>query len=168
MGQKMHDSIAISNSLGHPDVFITMTCNSYWPEVQSALLPKQRAEDRPDLCDRIFRMKLKLLLLYLKDSRLFGFVLAHVSAIEFLKRKLVHAHTILFLDQDAKYSLQGPLQVDRLISTEIPPKSVLNIRCTVLKNMTHKPYNAHASAPAYEIVSAQKDFLNISGLRRAP
>ncbi len=83
MRQKMHDIIAISNSLGHPDVFITMTCNPYWPEVQSALLPEQGAEDRPDLYDMVFRMKLKLLLQNLKDSRTFGRVLAHVSAIEF-------------------------------------------------------------------------------------
>ena len=28
--QKMHDVIAISNSVGHPDIFITMNSNPYW------------------------------------------------------------------------------------------------------------------------------------------
>ena len=42
MRQKMHEIIAILNSLGHPDVFITMTCNQYWAEAQSTLLPEQR------------------------------------------------------------------------------------------------------------------------------
>ena len=27
--QKIHDFIAILNSVGHPDIFITMTCNPY-------------------------------------------------------------------------------------------------------------------------------------------
>ncbi len=83
MQQKIHDVIAITNSLGHPDVFITVNCNPYWTEVQSTLLPVQRAEDKSDLSDWVFRMKLKLLLLCLKDSRQFSRFLAHVSVIEF-------------------------------------------------------------------------------------
>ncbi len=33
MRQKMHGIIPISNCIWHPDVFITMMCNPYWPEV---------------------------------------------------------------------------------------------------------------------------------------
>ena len=68
MRQKMHDIIAILNTLSHLDVFMTMTCNSYLPEIQNALLPSQRADDRLDLCDRVFRMKFKLLLMHLKEA----------------------------------------------------------------------------------------------------
>ncbi len=32
MLQKMHDIIATSNKMGHPDIFLTMTCNPNWPE----------------------------------------------------------------------------------------------------------------------------------------
>ncbi len=38
MRQKMDDIIAISNYTVLPDVFITMMCNPYWPEKQTALL----------------------------------------------------------------------------------------------------------------------------------
>ncbi len=49
MRQKTHDIIiAISNSIGNPDVFLTMTCNSKWPEILDSLVPGQNHTDRPD------------------------------------------------------------------------------------------------------------------------
>ena len=72
MRQKMHDIIATSNVLGHPDIFITMTCNPHWPEIQRGLLPGQRPEDRPDLCNRVFRMKRQALVQYVKNTGRFG------------------------------------------------------------------------------------------------
>ncbi len=33
MRQKMHDIIGTSNKMGHPDIFLTMTCNPNWPEI---------------------------------------------------------------------------------------------------------------------------------------
>ncbi len=128
MRQKIYDIISIPNSIGHPDVRITMTCNPYWPEIQNALLPGQKADDRPDLCDRVFRVKLKLLLKLLQDNRLFGRVLAHVSVIEFRKRGHVHSHIILSIDQERKFALQDPLQIDNHISAEIPPPSDHSLR----------------------------------------
>ena len=84
--------------------------------------------------------------MHLKDESPFGRVLAHVSVAEFLKRGLVHAHIILFLDQEAKFSLQYSLQVDKFISAEISPHSMPQLRGTDLKHMIHKPCNVHASA----------------------
>ena len=81
MRQKIHDIVAISNSIDHTDVFIIMACNPRWPEIQSDLFPGKRFEDRPDLCERMFQMKLKLLLAYLKDASPFGCVLAYVLVI---------------------------------------------------------------------------------------
>ena len=89
-----------------------MTCNPYWPEIQNALLVEQRADDRPDLFDRVFRMKLKLLLKYLKDDRPFGQITAFVSVVEFQKRGLVHAHVIIFLGAVTKFSLEDPSNID--------------------------------------------------------
>ena len=54
MRQKIHDIIAISNTLGHPDIFVTMTCNPNWLEMQKPSLASQKADGRPDLCDRFF------------------------------------------------------------------------------------------------------------------
>lgn len=146
MRQKMHDIIAISNSLGHPDVFLTMTCNPKWPEIESALLPSEKSTDRPDVCNRVFRMKWKLLMSYLKESKPFGDVVADVSVIEFQKRGLVHAHIILFLSTESKQKLQDPLRVDEIISAEIPSESDSELRQAVLKHMIHLPCNQGASS----------------------
>ncbi len=62
MRQKMHDIIATSNKMGHPDIFLTMTCNPNWPEIRRSLLPGQSSQDRPDLCARVFILKLKALM----------------------------------------------------------------------------------------------------------
>ena len=147
MRMKMHDIIAISNSIGHPDVFLTMTCNPYWPEITDSLFPGQRSDDRPDLCNRVFKMKLRILLQYLKNEEPFGRMIAHVSVIEFQKRGLPHAHIILFLDNRAKNNLQNPEEVDKLISAEIPPNSDPLLRSAVLKHMIHKPCSQISSAP---------------------
>lgn len=71
MRQKTHEIIAISNYVGHPGIFIAMACNKYWSEIQSALCQGQRAGDRPDPCDRGFRMKLRLVLNHLKEGEPF-------------------------------------------------------------------------------------------------
>ena len=81
MQRKIHDIISFSNSIGHPEVFIHMTCNPHWPEIQNALLPGHRGEDRPDLCVRVFQIKLKIFLAYLKDRSHSVCVLAYVSVI---------------------------------------------------------------------------------------
>ena len=147
MRMKMHDIISISNSLGHPDVFLTMTCNPYWPEITDAIFEGQKSQDRPDICNRVFKMKQKILLEYLKSENPFGRMIAHVSVIEFQKRGLPHAHIILFLDRKAKHDMQNSDYVDKLISAEILPNSDPSLRNLVLKHMIHKPCLQLASAP---------------------
>ena len=67
MRQKMH-VIAISNCIRNPDVFLTVTCNRKWTEIQESLLPGQHADDRSELCNCVFRLKHKLLMLRLKEG----------------------------------------------------------------------------------------------------
>ena len=88
--QKIHDIIAISNSIGHPDEFLTMTCNPRWPEIDESRLPSQPAGDRPDFRNRVFQTKHEILMAHLKEDQLFGRTVADVSVIEFQKRGLVH------------------------------------------------------------------------------
>ena len=57
---------------------------------------KERMIDPTDLCDRAFRMKLKLLLKRSKEDEPFSKLAAFVSVIELQKRGLVHAHMLLF------------------------------------------------------------------------
>ncbi|XP_031789010.1 uncharacterized protein LOC116417955 [Nasonia vitripennis] len=57
MQQCYQDAMAIVNEKGKPCLFLTMTCNPKWKEVEEILLPHQQAADRPDLCARIFDLK---------------------------------------------------------------------------------------------------------------
>ncbi|CDF36188.1 ATP dependant DNA helicase PIF1 [Chondrus crispus] len=114
MRQQMHGIIAISNQIGHPDIFLTMTCNPSWPEITRALLPNQTPQDRLDLCARVFLIK-------------------------FQKRGLPHAHVVFFLDEVSKNDLRNPENVDRIISAEIPSAQDPELQEVVLKHMIHNP-----------------------------
>lgn len=57
MNARYQDAMAIVRSVGKPDLFITFTCNPNWPEITSALKPGQVAADRPDLTNRVFKLK---------------------------------------------------------------------------------------------------------------
>ena len=47
--QHYQDSMAIVREFGKPDLFITMTCNPQWREIQEKLELGQLTNDRPDL-----------------------------------------------------------------------------------------------------------------------
>ena len=55
------DGIAIYSKQGKADLFITMTPNPNWPEVEAALLPGPKRNDRPNLITRVFKLKLQSL-----------------------------------------------------------------------------------------------------------
>ena len=93
-----------------------------------------------------FRMKLRLVLEHFQELKPFGQIAAFVSVIEFQKRCLVHAHILISLDQEAKFSLQDPTNKYRLISAEIPPVTSPYLREAVLKHMIHDPCNANLKA----------------------
>ncbi|KAI5411382.1 hypothetical protein KIW84_056460 [Lathyrus oleraceus] len=61
MTQRYEDGMAIVLNGGKPDIFLTMTCNPFWSEITSELLPFQTPQDRPDLLTRIFRSKFEKL-----------------------------------------------------------------------------------------------------------
>jgi hypothetical protein len=48
MMQRYQDAMALLR-IGKPDLFITMTCNPNWSEIQTLLLSGQKAQDRPDI-----------------------------------------------------------------------------------------------------------------------
>jgi len=55
MHERQQDTMAYVRKYGHPDLFITMTCNPNWPEIQNNLWPGQKC---PELVPRVFRLKL--------------------------------------------------------------------------------------------------------------
>lgn len=60
MIQQMYDTIAVSNKVGHPETFMTKTCNPIWREITDALLPERSAQDRQDIVPERFSLNLNL------------------------------------------------------------------------------------------------------------
>ena len=59
MHARYQDAMAVVRKYGKPDLFITITCNPTWKEIKEELLPGQKAEDRPDITSRVFKLKLQ-------------------------------------------------------------------------------------------------------------
>ena len=78
MYKHYQDALAICRVHGNPQYFITYTCNVKWPEISRYLAqyPGMKAEDRADIIARIFEMKVKDFIHYLKNEKPFGQVVA--------------------------------------------------------------------------------------------
>ncbi|CAL8069739.1 unnamed protein product [Orchesella dallaii] len=140
MHQHYQDAMAIVTKYGKPDVFVTMTCNPKWREITENLKPWQRAENRPDLVARVFKLKLQQLLedICAKEKSLFGKVIAKIYVIEFQKRGLPHAHILIILDKNDK--LDTVEKIDHVVKAEIPDKDLSpRLYEIVTKNMIHTP-----------------------------
>ena len=111
MFQLFQDSMAIAQHCGKPDIFLTMTANPSWDEIDDNLFPydnnddnpdqprkRQIASDCPDIVARVFVQKIKAMLDDIK-SGVFGDVQGFVFTIEFQKCGLPHIHLLLFLRQ---------------------------------------------------------------------
>jgi hypothetical protein len=136
MRQNCNDAMAIFGNFGSPDLFITMTCNPMWKEIQDNLQPGQKAHDRPDLVCRVFKLKLYELLAELKAG-LFGPVVAYVYTIEFQKRGLPHAHILATLQNG--YKPVDKESIDRIVTADWPDaKENPRLYAIVAKMMIHK------------------------------
>ncbi|XP_045792116.1 uncharacterized protein LOC123886886 [Trifolium pratense] len=148
MDQLYFDGMAISASVGFPDLFITFTCNPNWPEI-TRLLSKQnlKAHERPDIITRVFKIKLTELLKDLTKKHVLGKVMAFLYTIEFQKRGLPHAHILLFLHPESKYP--SPDDINKIISAEIPdPTSQKELYMLVKTHMIHGPCGrTHTESP---------------------
>ena len=54
--------MAIVRAFGKPNLFITFTANAKLQEIQDSLHDGEKSEDRPDIVNRIFFMKLRELM----------------------------------------------------------------------------------------------------------
>lgn len=61
MQQNFQDALAVCRHVGHPDIFLTMTCNPLWDEIQKMMkfVPGCKPENCPDIISRVFRLKLE-------------------------------------------------------------------------------------------------------------
>ncbi|DAZ99838.1 TPA: hypothetical protein N0F65_008581 [Lagenidium giganteum] len=133
--QKLYQSaMAIVRKLGKPDLFITMTCNSNWPE-------SQRAQDRPDLCARVFRLKLKRFMEVMVEKKTMGHVKARVAVVEFQKRGLRQAHTLWILDNQNKP--RDVADINAFVNAELPDEQDEQLFDTITSTMLHGPCGDH-------------------------
>ncbi|GJU48830.1 uncharacterized protein Tco_1218385 [Tanacetum coccineum] len=138
MKKQFLDAMALVQEDGKPDIFLTMTCNPNWPEIQQELLLGQKAQDRPDLIARVFCAKLEDLKECLFKYNLLSVVKSHVYVIEFQKRGLPHAHFLLIMAPEHK--ITNPDHYDKIVCVKIPdPEKYPQTHELVLKHMMHGP-----------------------------
>ncbi len=160
--ESFQDAMAIVRKFGKPDFFITFTCNPGWPEIKGSLCDGQQPHDRPDICVRVFNIKLQSLLNDLTKLEVLGKVTAYTAMKEDQKRGLPHSHILLIMADADKPRV--PSDIDRVVCTEIPDSTknpeLYNI---VTKHMCHGPcgpVNPHSPCMASndQIKTCQKHF----------
>ncbi|XP_074377930.1 uncharacterized protein LOC141719449 [Apium graveolens] len=140
MNQYFKDSLAICRTIGHPSLFLTMTCNTQWPEIKQMMeyLPGVDVANKPDMIARVFKLKLDQLLDLIKKKNYFGKCIRVMRVIEFQKRGLPHCHMLIWLHPQSRP--QNVQQIDQLIYAEIPDKNMDPIGYNVVKAyMIHGP-----------------------------
>ncbi|XP_062014500.1 uncharacterized protein LOC133731039 [Rosa rugosa] len=150
--------MALVQKYGKPDIFLTMTCNPNWEEIKVELLPGQVAQDRPDLCTRIFRAKFEELKEDVINKGVLGNIIAYVYVIEFQKRGLPHVHMLLMLNDDDK--LNSPDDYDKIVRAEIPSQNEEpKLHNAVLRHMIHGPCGIHKrNAPCMKRGSCKRGY----------
>ena len=130
------DGMAVVTRKGRPSLMVTVTCNGFWPEIQANLLPGQCAMDRPDLCNRVFKIKLKAIMNDLKNN-LYGKAIYHLSVIEFQKRGMPHSHIVIRFDG---LSPEARQEVGKWVWTNLPDERIAGgkLREKVIKYMVHQ------------------------------
>ncbi|KAL1327298.1 hypothetical protein AAHE18_13G291500 [Arachis hypogaea] len=133
------DVFAICRYAGYPSYFITMTCNPEWDEIKREVTSiGLKAEDRPDILCRVFKIKLDGLIDDLKEGKIFGKILGYVCTVGFQKRGLPHAHILLFMSNEFKP--QTPDDIDKHITAEIPDENERpNLHGAIQNYMVHGP-----------------------------
>jgi hypothetical protein len=135
--------MAIVEKFGLPDLFITMTANPNWPEIQDALHFSYDGKkfthsplNRPDIVARVFHQKVKRLLEVIMKEKKLGKCQAYIGVIEFQKKGNPHIHLLVILDKKEGL-LNNAGDVDKLICAEIPDDPEI---CELMKKyMVHGP-----------------------------
>jgi hypothetical protein len=131
--EQIADSLTIAAHAGNPTFFITITCNSEWPEITSRLAPGQDFSDVPTDVVHIFKQKLLHLEQCLKTMfSNAGHIQYLIHSVEFQKRGLPHAHILCKYERECIHLND----VDSVVSAEIPTDPC--DKQLVHKLMTHR------------------------------
>ena len=136
--KQFQDAMAIVRVKGPPDYFITFTCNPKWPEITQSIFEGQKVQDRQDIVQRVFHMKVEAFLKDLIKCDCLGHVDAYVMVKEVQKRTLPHVH--LLLTMVARDKPRTAIDINKVISAEIPDKSTNPLlHNAVMSHMIHTP-----------------------------
>ncbi|XP_074360913.1 uncharacterized protein LOC141701157 [Apium graveolens] len=129
ISQHFKDALALCRAIGHPSLFLTMTCNTKWPEITEIMksLPGVDVCDAPDIVSRVFKLKLDQLMHLIKKKNYFGKCIG-----EFQKRGLPHMHMLIWLHPDSRPKIVA--QIDALACAEIPDKDTDHVGYAVVSN----------------------------------
>jgi len=93
------NALVLVSEWGCPHIFLTLTCNPKWPEIQSQLLVGQTAYDRPDVVCVVFKSRLDQFKHNIRNGKYFGgrTVVYGLHVVEYQFRGLPHVHMVLRL-----------------------------------------------------------------------
>ncbi len=105
-GTQRHLSALAKNALvlvseyGCPHVFLTLTCNPEWPEIQSQVINGQTAFDCPDVTVLVFKAMLDKFKTKIRNGKYFESheVIYIIHVIEYQYHGMPHAHMVFHLD----------------------------------------------------------------------
>jgi hypothetical protein len=105
-GSQCHLSALAKNALvlvseySCPHVFLVLTCNPEWPEIQSQLLNGQTAFDCPDVTVPVFKSRLNKFKTNIRNGKYFEShkVIYIIHVIEYQYHGMPHAHMVFRLD----------------------------------------------------------------------
>ena len=114
------DALAIMAKYGKPTFFVTMTCNTQWPEIQQILREggealNQRPNDRPELIMRVWDGKARALREDIRSGVL-GKNNAIVWVYEYQQRGLPHMHLLAW----NKHPPAAAEDIDSVVHAELP------------------------------------------------
>jgi hypothetical protein len=66
------NALVLVSEWGCPHIFLTLTCNPKWPEIQSQLLNGQTAFNRPDETAPVFKSRLDVMKTNIRNGKYFG------------------------------------------------------------------------------------------------
>ena len=93
MHKRLQDALTLTSRFQKPDLFITMTANPKWIEIQDHLSTGISQQSHPDIADHAFHHKKKKLIKLIEKDRGFGKMRAYTYTIEFQQKGL---HIVIF------------------------------------------------------------------------